>query len=328
MARKIKFLLLLGPLTQMGCAAHNENLNSVLWYQTSSERYAISIQTYEAAKLQLKAAKSDAECTEKGDTECTEKGDTECTEKGDTECTEKGDTECAEIEEQKSGPKQLPPAVILDIDETVLDNSVYQGMLVKKNAEHPAFWDQWVKKHEATAIPGAVSFIEAASEKNIKVFYVTNRECKDRKDGSGECPQKYDTLENLKKIGITTSAKPENIFLVKDKVKDHNWKKGHKCEKETEWNSDKECRRLYIAEKYQVLIIIGDDLGDFLPCVKKRNKSSCNSNGSNVNDRLTLTGNQNEKWGKQWFMLPNPMYGSWIRVLPTPHIKNIKSFNN
>ena len=108
-----------------GTAAAHENLNAVLWLQTAIEFEASALQAYRLAHLQLDAALSDPSWT-------------------------------AALEQQVDASK-LPPAVIVDIDETVLDNSYYQARLIRDNAVFATpTWDAWVAEARATAIPGAV----------------------------------------------------------------------------------------------------------------------------------------------------------------------------
>ncbi len=127
-----------------GTAAAHENLNAVLWLQTAIEFEASAVQAYRLAQLQLDAALSDPSWT-------------------------------AALEQQGDASK-LPPAVIVDIDETVLDNSYYQARLIRDNAVFATpTWDAWVAEARATAIPGAVEFSKYAATKGVAVFYVSNR---------------------------------------------------------------------------------------------------------------------------------------------------------
>ena len=128
-----------GPAT-----ATHENLNAVVWMQTALEYQASALQAFRLAQLQLDVALADPAWS-------------------------------AAVEQQGDASK-LPPAVILDIDETVLDNSYYQARLIR---DHTLFaietWDAWVQEGQATAIPGAREFTQYAVQKGVTVFYVTNR---------------------------------------------------------------------------------------------------------------------------------------------------------
>ena len=127
-----------------GNAAAHENLNAVLWLQTALEFEASAVQAYRLAHLQLDAALPDPMWT-------------------------------AAIEQQGDASK-LPPAVIVDIDETVLDNSYYQARLIRDNAVFATpTWDAWVAEARATAVPGAVEFSKYAASKGVAIFYVSNR---------------------------------------------------------------------------------------------------------------------------------------------------------
>jgi acid phosphatase len=254
-----------------GCATiENNNLNSTLWMQTSSEYKATSIQTYNMAKINIDIALNDTDWT-------------------------------AALE-QTGNYSVLPPAVIMDIDETILDNSKYQAKSVIEGAEfNPQTWDDWVSLKNAPAIPGAVDFISFMKEKNVEVIFITNRECKPREDGSTLCPQEQDTIDNLAKVGIT-GVKPDNILLKK---------------KQSNWSSEKKSRREAIVTKFRILMLFGDDLGDFLPNVKKN---------ITPHQRDDLVHQNKSNWGRKWYLLSNPTYGSWLRVLEEPKLKYLVGY--
>ncbi|HEX3084969.1 MAG TPA: HAD family acid phosphatase, partial [Pyrinomonadaceae bacterium] len=83
-------------------------------------------------------------------------------------------------------------AIIVDVDETILDNSRYQGMLIKKGVNYPEGWTDWCNRAEATSIPGALDFLKYAHARGVRVFYITNRKIAE-KDG---------TARNLKALGF------------------------------------------------------------------------------------------------------------------------------
>src|ERR1043166_2301336 len=116
-------------------------------------------------------------------------------------------------------------AIIVDVDETILDNSRYQGMLIKKGVNYPEGWTDWCNRAEATPIPGAVDFLKYAHARGVRVFYVTNRKIAE-KDG---------TARNLKSLGFPEVN--DQTLLVR-----------------TDTQSDsKEPRRQSIASRYHVV---------------------------------------------------------------------------
>ncbi len=249
---------------------HNNNFDSTLWVQSSAEFVANSLQTYNTATINLEAAVKTV-------------------------------TETAALV-QTDRYSSLPPAVILDIDETVLDNSQYHAKLVLEGEEHSfVTWDQWVSLQQATAIPGAVNFIKHAKSIGVEVIYVTNRRCKAREGTLGKCPQKYDTIENLEQVGII-DVNPSHVLL-------KNEQQG--------WSSEKESRRKFVAEKYRIVMLLGDDLGDFLANVKK---------DITPEQREQLVAEHSEKWGSTWYILSNPKYGSWLRILEEPQSQYLRGY--
>ena len=178
--------------------------------------------------------------------------------------------------EQKPGYETLPPAIILDADETVLDNSPYQAWMVKTGAGYSGdSWNAWAGSGDAGAIAGAVAFTNAAAQKGVKVFYVTNRSV-EVEDG---------TARNLAALGFPMGGNVDTLLT-----------KGEK----PDWTSVKGTRRAAVAEDYRILLLLGDNFGDFTD----------DYHGS-PEERQQVYEDNAERWGREWLMLPNPAYGSW-----------------
>ena len=234
---------------QVRIAKPDENLNAVLWVQTAVEYEASALQAYGTARSQLETALRTPGWT-------------------------------AALE-QNGDVASLPPAVILDIDETVLDNSYYQARLVRDDTEFSdRTWTAWVEERKATAIPGALEFTRDAAARGVAVFYVTNRT-------QAEEPA---TRDNLAALGFPIDQTTDTVLTRGEKPE---WKA-----------SAKGPRRAYVAARYRVLLLIGDDLGDFV-----------GDTSGTPEARRQRTAAQAERWGRQWVMLPNPTYGSWERAL-------------
>jgi acid phosphatase len=178
--------------------------------------------------------------------------------------------------EQKTGYHDLPPAVILDIDETLLDNSRYQVWMLKKNQSFSTkTWNQFCAAQVSTAIPGAVEFAKYTDSKGVKVFYITNR---------GAVTEK-DTRENMQKLGFPMGGNVDTFLMQGEKP---------------EWGGPKGTRRAVVAKDYRVLLNIGDNFGDF----DDRYRTS-------EADRARAFEADMPYWGKQWLMIANPTYGSF-----------------
>jgi 5'-nucleotidase (lipoprotein e(P4) family) len=197
--------------------------------------------------------------------------------------------------EELPGYADLPPAVILDIDETALDNSPFQASVVKaledgaEDRYYPAAWDTWIALKRAKPVPGAPEFVWAARTLGIEAFFITNRECKPRLPAGPACPQEADTLENLRLAGFPPTD-PDHLLLKQE---------------QRDWTSEKSSRRALIAQTHRILMLVGDDLGDFLPGAKTM---SLTERAAEVEAARTW-------WGTRWIILPNPVYGSWYRGL-------------
>jgi 5'-nucleotidase (lipoprotein e(P4) family) len=226
----------------------HERLNSVLWMQTAAE-YRIVCQTiFDSAKGALDYALKDLTWT-------------------------------AALEQ--TGPFQaLPPAIVVDLDETIFDNSPFWGRLVVDRIGYDfKLWSEWMARADATAVPGAIEFLKNAESKGVTVFYVTNRNAN----------MEVATRTNLTKLGLALPAAIDTVLMNGEKPG---------------WNSVKSSRRAFIATTHRILLLVGDDLGDFV---------------SDANDtpekRVALAAKYPIYWGSRWILLPNPVAGSWESAL-------------
>lgn len=181
----------------------------------------------------------------------------------------------------KKLPKQeqkKPRAVMVDIDETVLDNSPSQaeGIKNRKPFNSPD-WYAWGEKRSAKAIPGSVEFLNYAVSKGVKVFFVSNR----------DEVQKQATIDNLKSVGFQ-DVSSDNVLLRQKDEKGNNI-------------STKEPRRKFIEQKYRIVLFAGDNLDDSAEIFEKKS----------VTDRFAVTDQARELFGRKYIILPNAMYGTW-----------------
>jgi len=194
----------------------------------------------------------------------------------------------------QSGMEELPTAIILDVDETALSNINFQLQL-DGHFSHEAF-DAWQNSNPAGRMLGAAEFIQAARDKGVTVFFITNRPCNELDFAAGPCPQEAITLQDLHEAGIETDS--DHLMLVGEQA---------------EWSREKRIRQELVAETHRVIMLFGDDLGDFLPCVRARPVAPCPA--ASAQDRARMTLQHGEYWGLGWHILPNPMHGSWTSFI-------------
>ncbi len=235
--------------------AADDNLNAVAWTQNASEHDFIYMQTYRNAQEKLLKAKSDPTW----------------------DALPKDDRAA------HASLKGLKPAVILDIDETVLDNSPYQARLIRSGGEfNEADWAAWCKEAIARPLPGALAFTKFAAAHGISVIYISNR-AKDLDDA---------TLANLRAAGFPVAGKDSFLGL------------GTFVEGCEQVGSEKGCRRQRVAKDYRVLMQFGDQIGDF-----------ANVLGNTAEGREKAMAPYTGWIGERWFVLPNPTYGAWESAL-------------
>lgn len=174
-------------------------------------------------------------------------------------------------------PSSKPRAIVTDIDETILDNSPYNAHQALLGQEYTdASWNEWTSKAAADTIPGALSFLQYAASKGVKVFYITNR----------KTDEQAGTLQNLQRFNFP-NATAEYLLL-----------------KTT--SSAKESRRESVAKTHDIVLLMGDNLGDFAG-VFENHKSTEERNAA----VLKLRG----EFGSRFIVLPNAMYGDWQSAL-------------
>lgn len=227
----------------------HDDLDATLWYQTSVERDLVYGQAYRAAGRHLAAALADKAW----------------------DALPKGDRD--------NDASTLPPAIIVDVDETVLDNSPEQVRQIRsgKGFDNDA-WRAWVFEAKAKPLPGALEFLQAAAAKGVTIFYISNR----------DADQANATVDNLRRAGFPIADAAQFLGLGRAVPG---------CESK---GSDKTCRRRLVGQRYRVLMQVGDQVSDFIALPDN-----------------TLPGRRAAMapylgWvGERWWALPNPMYGSW-----------------
>ncbi len=181
-------------------------------------------------------------------------------------------------ESLKANTGKKKPAIITDLDETILDNSYSEAQLIKEGNEYkPETWKRWTDKSAATGVPGAVDFLRFAKQKGVSVFYISNRDINDVTS----------TLRNLQKLNLPDADTAHMLF------------------KSSGSSSSKEARRQLVMNRYNVIMLLGDNLGDFTELFDRKN----------IADRKTETDKVKNEWGKKFIVLPNATYGEWENAL-------------
>jgi 5'-nucleotidase (lipoprotein e(P4) family) len=189
----------------------------------------------------------------------------------------------------------LPVAVILDVDETVVSNARYQETLLYIPYTRVGHFN-WMRDNPAMPIRGAAEMIAAARDAGVEVFFLTNRACERLEGVEGECPYEQVTIDDLREAAIQTD--PDHVLLA--------WE-------QPGWNKEKLNRREYLAETYRVIMLFGDDYGDFVHCTRPKPLPPC-TDAATRESRHAALDTYADYWGNGWYILPNPMHGSWTTV--------------
>lgn len=204
------FLMACGSARQMPCQPNlaKDSRQALIWQQQSGEYRALCLQAFSLAKYQLGQRIA---------------------------------------EQLAKGPGSKPLALVTDVDETLVDNSDYQVFLLRHNLPNKtAYWRDWTKRAEATAMPGAVEFLHWVDQQGVRICYITNR----------DTSEMLATRKNLAALGFP-QVSSEHFY---PKVEDSN----------------KEPRRAQVRQQYDIALFLGDNLGDFFeagdPTIAARNE--------------------------------------------------------
>jgi acid phosphatase len=238
--------------TEQGPPA-DDSLNATAWFQTSVERDLVYTAIYRAAGEHLDTALKDRRW------------------------------DALPKDERTNDASKLPPAIIVDVDETVLDNSPSQVRQIReRRGFDEAAWGAWVNERKAKPLPGAAEFLNAAAARGVTVFYVSNR----------DASLADATVANLRQAGFPLKDASQFLGL------------GTAVEGCEQNGSEKTCRRQLVASRYRVLMQFGDQVGDFVQILANTPEGR----------RAAITPYMD--WiGTRWWPLPNPVYGSWEPAL-------------
>ena len=165
-----------------------------------------------------------------------------------------------------------PRAIVTDIDETFLDNSPYAVHRALQGKDYsPESWYEWTARGIADTLTGALAFFNYAASKNIEVFYITNREEKEREG----------TLKNLQQFSFPF-ANNQHLILRQN-------------------TSSKELRRQQVANTHEIILLLGDNLADFSMLFDKKTEA----------ERDQYVQILSNEFGKKFIVLPNTNYGGW-----------------
>jgi acid phosphatase len=161
----------------------------------------------------------------------------------------------------------------------VLDNSPFEARMAKAGLIYvDAAFNEWVQSPEAPPVPGALEFLTEAARRGVTIFYISGR-------SHDEEPF---TRANLERHGFPLDPSVDVVPATGE---------------QEDWTSDKTSRRAWVASRYRVLFLFGDDFNDFVNARVP------------LAQRSELVRQNRDRWGHSWFMLPNPIYGSWERAL-------------
>ena len=170
-------------------------------------------------------------------------------------------------------------AIVVDVDETIIDNSPFNaGLLGKDYGYSDKTWQAWSEDRSATAIPGAVEFLNYVVETGGDVFYITNRKSMPAKN----MDLKAATADNLKALGFP-QIDDKHLLLRTD-------------------TSEKQNRRDIVTKMgYNIVLLMGDALGDFGEVF----------DADTMPERSKAVEDNKAQFGNKFIVLPNPVYGAW-----------------
>ena len=178
-----------------------------------------------------------------------------------------------------------PFAAVFDADETLIWNLGPMRYFAEKGSTYdPKIWDQWEKTGagKAVAMPGTVEMLAKLRAAGITVIANTNRSAANAKGSE----------DTLRAAGLGDFKHGETMFLTGDDAT----------------GSNKDGRRATIAAKYCVIILAGDQLGDFSQQFNVRDLPVATRTALATGPAAAAL------WDKGWFLFPNPVYGPWEKL--------------
>ena len=200
-------------------------------------------------------------------------------------------------------PKPLKPAVIMDLDETVLDNSAFESFLYENDAEYSDdLWSMYERDYPGAVrlVPGAQQFIRKAEERGVTAIFISNR----LEENCGS------TANALRRLEINSEGIEQRLLLKKRGA-----------------SSDKTSRREMAAARYNVLLTFGDNLRDFSEtfiAAKLTAKDGIDAHNKAIDSRFRSVDGAACHWGIDWFVLPNPGYGEWEKLIRNEPMKRLR----
>jgi 5'-nucleotidase (lipoprotein e(P4) family) len=227
--------LLFVPVHVLAQTNNEYGTYAVLWTQSSAEYRALALQAFTLARLRVDQ----------------------------------------DLTQHRSRRRAARPAVIVDVDETVMDNSRFQAELILRGIDYTSqAWTEWCNRAEAGAVPGAVEFLNYANRRGVRVFYITNR----------RQTEKAGTVANLRKLGFPDVS--EETVMIREQGTP---------------TPSKESRRQTVRSRYRVVLLVGDNLNDF----------NDDFAGKSIADRKAQVDREQAEFGTEYIVIPNPMYGDW-----------------
>jgi 5'-nucleotidase (lipoprotein e(P4) family) len=210
------------------------------------------------------------------------------------------------------------PAVVVDLDETLLDNSAYQASFIGQDQGYSnTTWNQWVQDAEAKALPGAVEFVNYINMNGGKVFFVSNRNLRSTKSGNNDLEKA--TIYNLKQLGFS-GVDETTVVLEGEFTKNIN----NQVSTAKEWRRQAITNGLVDGINHTIVILVGDNLNDL---------SDSFENTSTNNEKLIEVEKLKQQFAfsrntllPTFIVIPNPLYGSWESGLYDPQKFNVKKW--
>ena len=162
-------------------------------------------------------------------------------------------------------------AIVADLDETILNNTPYNEMLIEENTSfNQENWSDWVNKKIATAVPGSLDFFNYADSKGVEIIYLSNRRVENYEP----------TKENLISLGFPFKESTQMLLRTNSRDKDERRKS---------------------IENYNIIMFVGDNLGDFDSTFFDKDNQ----------ERWEISKSKKEKFGDSFILIPNLIYGDW-----------------
>ncbi|MCQ2398033.1 MAG: hypothetical protein MJ052_01870 [Sphaerochaetaceae bacterium] len=213
-------------------------------------------------------------------------------------------------------------AIITDVDDTLVDGAHYTTDMMLGGKRDNVHFARFLMTDACNVLPGALDFLNYAKENGVEIFYVTNRSEKGYKSTDEGYQNKNGYDENWDSLTDDLGISMYDISLKQLKYLEFPYAdEEHLIVNKPVKSSPKSkesARQSIIAKGFQIAMLLGDDINDFTDDFEKEAVTRA---------KQATDAPYKDKWGTEWIILPNAVYGSWYNAIAEKNYSSVFESN-